>query len=156
MNLLIWALVKASQALVMHQSRDFSPQTSPLNIQNVRRDGPDPGDFSWIKKWAAIGDSFTAGIGSGSIYSQRKEDLACSRYGHSYPVLVDRALGPSVSTFQFLACSGDRSTHIYDQVDQLENDMDLVMLTAGGNDLCLVRITTPICHLKEVRDLTII
>lgn len=35
---------------------------SPL----LRRDDEDPADFSWVKRWAAVGDSYTAGIGAGN------------------------------------------------------------------------------------------
>jgi lysophospholipase L1-like esterase len=51
--------------------------------------------------------------------------------------LVNMALGSSVQDFQFEACSGDRTGGIYQQVDNIKNDLDLVMMTAGGNDLCL-------------------
>lgn len=106
----------------------------------VKRDG-NPADFSWIKRWAAVGDSFTAGIGSGTplgsaLYSQA--DWECSRYDRSYVEVLNRAFGPSVNDFQFVACSGDRTEEIYTQVQNLEGNLDLVIMTAGGNDLCLV------------------
>lgn len=124
----------------LHQhSHEDSTYSSPLLIvQNVRRDGPDPADFSWIKRWAAIGDSFTAGIGSGNLYTKERADWECSRYDHTYPVLTNAALGPTIQDFQYVACSGARSTQIQDQVTKLKGDLDMVMLTAGGNDLCLV------------------
>lgn len=105
------------------------------------RDGKDPADFGWIKRWAAIGDSYTAGIGSGrqlgGIFHNR-DDWYCSRYDEAYPVVVNKAFGSAVEKFQFEACSGDRSVQIYDQVKNLDDDLDLVIMTAGGNDLCLV------------------
>lgn len=40
------------------------------------------------------------------------------------------------------ACSGANSQDIAGQIDQLPNgQLDLVVMTAGGNDLCLVRVT---------------
>lgn len=112
-----------------------------LEPRIVQRAG-DPTDFSWIKRWAAVGDSFTAGIGSGSplgsfLYSQA--DWSCSRYDRSYPEVLNRAFGKSVEDFQFVACSGDRTEQIYTQVQNMDGDLDLVIMTAGGNDLCLVR-----------------
>lgn len=104
----------------------------------TQRGGPDPADFGWIKRWAAIGDSFTAGIGSGNLYTQKKEDYDCSRYDHTYPALANNAFGPAVQDFQYTACSGDRSVQIYDQISKMQGNVDLVMMTAGGNDLCLV------------------
>ena len=101
----------------------------------------DPQDFTWIRNWAAIGDSYTAGIGSGDLWSDREADYKCSRYDLSYPALLKHAIGPQVDDFQYLACSGDRTADIYKQASQLFYMQDLVVLTAGGNDLCLVRIS---------------
>ena len=61
----------------------------------------------------------------------------CSRYDYSWPQIVNEALGSSVKNFQFEACSGDRTDGIYNQVDALVSNLDVVMMTAGGNDLCL-------------------
>lgn len=104
-----------------------------------KRDG-NPADFGWIKKWAAVGDSFTAGIGAGSPLGSAlssRADWECSRYDRSYVKVLDRAFGET--GFQFVACSGDRTEDIYAQVQNLDGDLNLVMMTAGGNDLCLVR-----------------
>lgn len=115
-------------------------QSSSLLTIEARNDHqPDPGDFRWIHRWAAIGDSFTAGIGAGNLYSKDKEDWRCSRYDRSYPARLELAFGGGPSFFQYLACSGDRTEQIYEQVQKMEGDMDFVVLTAGGNDLCLVR-----------------
>lgn len=53
-------------------------------------------------------------------------------------MLVNYALGPAAKDFQYLACSGARSEGIYEQVNDMEGNLNLVMLTAGGNYLCLV------------------
>ena len=55
-------------------------------------------------------------------------------------MIVNRLLGSYVEDFQYAACSGDRAGQIYQQAKQIEGDLDLVMMTAGGNDLCLVRL----------------
>lgn len=124
-----------------NQSRNV--ESSPLLVKRATS----PTDMSWISRWAAIGDSFTAGIGSGSLYSQRKPDYECSRYDYSYPAILNRYFGPAVKDFQFVACSGDKSVDInnqvinmavYDQINYIKGNLDLVVLTAGGNDLCLV------------------
>lgn len=117
--------------------------TKPSPLLQPREDG-DPTDYSWVKSLAAIGDSFTAGIGAGNNlggFLNKKGDrdnYACSRYDLSYPMLVSRVIGPSVKEFQFPACSGDRSGKIFDQVNALKENIDMVVMTAGGNDLCLV------------------
>ena len=96
-------------------------------------------DFSWVRKWAAVGDSFTAGIGSGDgTFNDKQDSIDCSRYDYTYPTILNNIFGPSVSQFTYSACSGAITPEIYEQIQALENDMDLVVLTAGGNDLCLV------------------
>ncbi|PLB45404.1 SGNH hydrolase, partial [Aspergillus steynii IBT 23096] len=95
-------------------------------------------DFRWIKRWAALGDSFSAGIGAGNLYtSARGDDWKCSRYDRSYPARLEKVLGTGPNFFQYLACSGDRTEQIYSQALNMEADMDFVVLTGGGNDLCL-------------------
>ncbi|KXJ88348.1 SGNH hydrolase-type esterase domain-containing protein [Microdochium bolleyi] len=124
-------LVSVSSAL------DTSANTVPLLAE---REDKKPNDLTWVSNWAAIGDSFTAGIGSGNQLGSKvtlNEDWRCSRFDYSYVKIVDNALGPSVKNFQFEACSGDRTGDIYGQIDDLRSDLDLVMMTAGGNDLCL-------------------
>lgn len=123
-----------------------SPSSTSANEAAVfsRRDGDiNPSDFSWMKRWAAIGDSFTAGIGSGNqMGTVLTPDWYCSRYSYSYVKILNYAFGPSIQDFQFTACSGDRSTQVYEQATSLKGPLDLVMLTAGGNDLCLATIIT--------------
>lgn len=52
--------------------------------QRVTRDTDDPTDFGWIRKWAAIGDSFTSGIGSGTQMGKLlSADWKCSRYSYA-------------------------------------------------------------------------
>ncbi|KAL9621816.1 MAG: hypothetical protein Q9160_003789 [Pyrenula sp. 1 TL-2023] len=109
------------------------------NILLARQDNgdlPDPNDQSWIQKWAAIGDSYSAGIGAGS-----RTDRSCSRYNHSYPALInnDARMGQnSNQKFQFLSCSGALSTDVLKkQVPSLDSGLDAVMISAGGNDVGL-------------------
>jgi hypothetical protein len=102
------------------------------------KEAADPAGFSWGRSWATVGDSFTAGIGSGSVYSSRKEDTACSRYDKAWPVLVNKFLGLSVQRREWKACSGAVGMKVVDQINSLKPGLDLMMSTAGGNDLCLV------------------
>lgn len=117
--------------------------SSPLTFKRDQ----DPANFGWIKRWAAVGDSFTAGIGSGSPLGSaisNEADWKCSRYDRSYVQVLNRAFGPTVDNFQFVACSGDRTDDIYTQVQKMDGNLDLVIMTAGGNDLCLVSNFTTI------------
>ncbi|CAM1502567.1 Fc.00g073430.m01.CDS01 [Cosmosporella sp. VM-42] len=110
------------------------------NLKKLARRDDDPSDFSWVKKFAAIGDSFTAGIGAGNALGSRildDQSFECSRYDQTWPKRIWGEMPDGAEQFQYLACSGDRSTGIYKQIDDLDDDQDLVVLTAGGNDLCL-------------------
>ncbi|CAG8122912.1 unnamed protein product [Penicillium salamii] len=125
LNTLLSLFAFAGQGLANNELSDRDPAFDPL-------------DFSWVANWAAVGDSFTAGIGSGNVYSSRKEDKACSRYDYSYPSIMNQFFGSSVSNFTYLACSGDTSVDIAAQIARLSKGLDLAVMTAGGNDLCLV------------------
>lgn len=70
----------------------------------LRQDSIDLEDQSWVENWAAIGDSYAAGIGSGS-----RTHFSCSRYNLSYPALmnIDDRLGDNPNRrFTYWACSG--------------------------------------------------
>ncbi|KAM0350177.1 hypothetical protein ACHAPU_003342 [Fusarium lateritium] len=58
----------------------------------------------------------------------------------AYPMIINRILGSQADDFQYAACSGDRGGQVYEQAEKIDGDLDLVMLTAGGNDLCLAGI----------------
>ncbi len=92
-------------------------------------------NFMWVQRMGIVGDSYTAGIGAGKVL-ETKADWDCSRYDGSWAVQMARYFWhrPMV---QNLACSGDQTPDISEQIASLSGDMDLVVLTAGGNDLCL-------------------
>jgi lysophospholipase L1-like esterase len=94
-------------------------------------------DFSWVKNFAIVGDSYTAGIGAGSLI-----DYDCSRYDGSYAVMMSKQFAGLKNVYN-KACSGAKSPDILTQIQSLPGNLDLAVLTAGGNDLCLVR---PIFH----------
>jgi lysophospholipase L1-like esterase len=94
--------------------------------------------FPWIQKFASIGDSYSAGLGSGD-----RLDWSCSRYAYSYPNFLHTSLlGDDANrTHQFLACSGATSTEILEkQVPALADNLDLLTISAGGNDIGLTPI----------------
>lgn len=126
--------------------RNVSITTEPPggNELQLREDDgiDDPTVFTWVSRFAAIGDSYTAGIGSGSRLGSlfHFNDWWCSRYDLSYPMIIRNYLGSNVEDFQFLACTGDQTKQVYDQVKKLDDNIDLLTLTAGGNDLCLIDV----------------
>jgi lysophospholipase L1-like esterase len=105
-----------------------------------RQDDTDIWNFDWISKWAAIGDSYAAGIGAGKLI----DNEGCSRYDQSYPSQMesDDGLGDSLDrTFAFLACSGAVSNDVITkQLPKVEDGQDVITLSAGGNDVNLIRI----------------
>lgn len=136
-NITITSIVNGFAIKSHSYDRTVIEPKSPLSSRSIK----DAADFGWVKRWVAIGDSFTAGIGAGRPYSQSKSDRSCSRYDLAYPAVLNRLFGSVVQDSQYIACSGDRSVQIYEQAKALKGDLNLVVLTAGGNDLCLVNFS---------------
>ncbi|KAL1864953.1 hypothetical protein VTK73DRAFT_5582 [Phialemonium thermophilum] len=111
-------------------------------------------DLSYIRKLAALGDSYSAGIGAGNrlgslleIDSQGgkyiTQDVSYPRYDHSYPSLVsqDPAFGDTPPDFQYLSCSGAVTEDVLEkQLPKLEPNQQAILLSIGGNDAELVDI----------------
>ena len=116
---------------------------TPFDELERRQGASDPASFTWVRRFAAVGDSYSAGIGSGEQLGglfHNFNDWACSRYDLSYPMMMRQYVGASIESFQYPACTGDQTWQIYNQINSLQGNLDLVTLTAGGNDLCLVDI----------------
>ncbi|KAH9214784.1 SGNH hydrolase-type esterase domain-containing protein [Leptodontidium sp. 2 PMI_412] len=102
--------------------------------------GTDVTDLTFIRKWAAIGDSYAAGIGAGSKLS---DSGSCGRYDNSYPMMLQRydQMPDPAPTMEFLACSGATTPEVLSkQVSRLGTGYDLITLSTGGNDVGLVNI----------------
>ncbi|KAK3292954.1 SGNH hydrolase-type esterase domain-containing protein [Chaetomium fimeti] len=116
---------------------------TPRDALETRQGASDPASFTWVRRFAAIGDSYSAGIGSGEQLGglfHNFNDWTCSRYDLSYPMMMRQYVGASIESFQYPACTGDQTWQIFNQINSLQGNLDLVTLTAGGNDLCLVDI----------------
>lgn len=94
-----------------------------------------------VSRFAAIGDSYTAGIGAGG---PADNDTKCARGNFSYPSqmnLDERFGNPEQRQSQFLACSGAKIGGILDeQVPLLNDEQQVITMTAGGNDVGLADI----------------
>lgn len=91
----------------------------------------DADDLTFIKKWAAIGDSYAAGIGAGNNI-----DKSCARYDSAYPNLINNQLSEQRTDidFSFVACSGAKVPAITDQANSLSGGQQMITISAGGND----------------------
>ena len=93
-------------------------------------------DFSYVTGFAALGDSFSAGLGAGAPFDQ---DQFCARGTLAFPNIInqDERMGePAHRTFQFLACSGAKSKDVVEkQVPLMGNDQSLITMSIGGNDV---------------------
>jgi lysophospholipase L1-like esterase len=80
--------------------------------------------------YAALGDSFSSGVGTGSY----TVDGGCKRSVYAYPYLyTQRHPGTSLS---FLACSGAKTSDLLaTQIQAVTSSTTLVTMTIGGNDI---------------------
>src|SRR6478609_5036002 len=80
--------------------------------------------------YVALGDSYSAGVGSGSYTS---ESGSCSRSTKAYPYLWKTPHAPT--SFAFVACSGAKTGDVAaNQLGALSTSTTLVSITIGGND----------------------
>jgi lysophospholipase L1-like esterase len=78
--------------------------------------------------YAALGDSYSSGVGAGSYGSSG----SCYRSSKAYPQLWANA--HSGTSFTFLACSGARTGDVISQANSIPSSATLVTVTVGGND----------------------
>ncbi|MDX3096927.1 SGNH/GDSL hydrolase family protein [Streptomyces sp. ME19-03-3] len=80
--------------------------------------------------YAALGDSYSAGVGSGSYDSASG---SCYRSSKAFPRLWANAHSPS--GFSFTACSGATTSDVLNnQLAPLNSSTTLVSISIGGND----------------------
>jgi lysophospholipase L1-like esterase len=84
--------------------------------------------YAAAANYVALGDSYSSGVGAGG------ETGSCSRSPNAYPQLWANAHSPS--SFQFVACSGAKTTDVSaNQLSALSSATTLVSITIGGNDV---------------------
>ncbi|KAI3337449.1 SGNH hydrolase [Xylariaceae sp. AK1471] len=93
--------------------------------------------------FVAFGDSYSAGIGTG-VKGQEND---CRQGIHAHPELIAADLkasqgGQNTTAFQFLSCTGHRTTNVMvggeqSQIDAFNSSLptDFALLSIGGNDL---------------------
>src|SRR5436190_8715465 len=86
--------------------------------------------------YAAVGDSYSSGVGAGSYGSSG----SCYRSSKAYAQLWTNAhAGTSLS---FLACSGARTGDVINQANSIPAGTTLVTVTVGGNDAGFTDVIT--------------
>ncbi|MFF2318980.1 SGNH/GDSL hydrolase family protein [Arthrobacter sp. NPDC058097] len=87
-----------------------------------------PASADRFDSYVALGDSYAAGQGAGPYVD------ACLRSDHGYPALLDAAR--KIGLAGNAACSGATTAAVRAaQIPSLSKKVDLVTITAGGNDL---------------------
>jgi lysophospholipase L1-like esterase len=119
----IVALLNCASALTLHRPVNFAP-----------------------KSYAALGDSYSAGIGAGTFTkgSIDGRDNPCARTNGGYPFVLAKSLGLlgkesnsslTGSWTDFYACSGDELHSLDAQIKQMKDKkVDLITLSISGND----------------------
>jgi lysophospholipase L1-like esterase len=92
--------------------------------------------------YAALGDSYSSGVGAGSYGSSG----ACKRSSNAYPQLWANA--HAGTTLQFLACSGARTPDVLTQIGSISSSAKLVTVSVGGNDAGFTDVITT-CTLND-------
>lgn len=103
------------------------------------------GSFRDSKGFVALGDSYSAGIGTGLDGDYLASEGDCRRGQHGYPLLLHLDLNNATKTntsMQWLSCTGAQTKDILSgtalsQVDLLNASLplDFATLSVGGNDL---------------------
>lgn len=89
-----------------------------------------PASAATAIEYAALGDSYSSGVGTGDYYSNSG---SCDRSPESYAALWEAA--HSVSNFDFAACSGAKTTDVLNsQLGGLSASTNLITMNIGGND----------------------
>ncbi|OAR01499.1 hypothetical protein LLEC1_05006 [Akanthomyces lecanii] len=134
------ALVECATLSPSHHGiqRNYAMRSSPIW---TRDEDFDESDLSFITRMAAVGDSYSAGIGAGSHLGSildaldPQSDWACRRYDSAYPSLLntdDRLGDSSKRKFQFESCSGAVTKDILDkQIPRIDSNQQVILLSAG-------------------------
>ena len=79
-------------------------------------------------RYVALGDSYSSGMGGGG------EHGVCRRSPNAFPKQL--AKSPTIELVDFAACAGATTMDVrQNQLDALNDSIDLITLTIGGNDL---------------------
>lgn len=137
--LVLYALILSCWASSILQDGSPSQQVLGTGGQTNRQ----------ARGFVALGDSYSAGIGTGLDDKELPSEGDCRHGVHAYPELIHRDLNNATgqnTTFQWLSCTGAVTTDILSgdgakahegQVDLLNASLplDFATLSVGGNDM---------------------
>ncbi|RYO76464.1 hypothetical protein DL766_006402 [Monosporascus sp. MC13-8B] len=140
-------LLCAAAAATGHQPRG-SVSTGP-KAQNVLGGGESARAHRPVASsrartgFVALGDSYSAGIGTG--FEGKEDDCRLGLHAHPRLIASDLAAsqgGPNATSFQFLSCTGATTADLLSggeasQIDAFNTSLpaDFALLSLGGNDL---------------------
>lgn len=131
-------------------SRRSSLDAGKINQHVLAADSPShpsspPNSYRHALGFAALGDSYSAGIGTGLDGDYLTSEGDCRRGQHGYPLLLHKDLNKAThsnTTLQWLSCTGSRTTDLLStspasQISALNTSLPLAFatLSLGGNDL---------------------
>ncbi|GAA3844678.1 SGNH/GDSL hydrolase family protein [Saccharothrix violaceirubra] len=97
-----------------------------------------PAQAAAAENYVALGDSYSAGTGTGSYYG---DSGSCKRGQYAYPALWAATHAPA--SFKFVACSGAKTSDVLNnQIGALSATTSLVTVSVGGNDAGFVDVIT--------------
>lgn len=138
--LVLYALISSCQASSILQDGSLNQQVLGTTGYTNRQ----------ARGFVALGDSYSAGIGTGLDDKELPSEGDCRHGVHAYPELIHRDLNNATgqnTTFQWLSCTGAVTADILSgdggskaregQVDLLNASLplDFATLSVGGNDM---------------------
>lgn len=158
------ALVIAASATACSDSAPSRVVPTPSAPASQTSASPEPEPTSTLRvgtasdplRYAALGDSYSAGMGGGG------ESGRCLRSPHAYPRRI--AASRSIVLSRFVACSGATTSDVLkNQIDSLDPRIDVVTITIGGNDLRVSELPsacakgqTPACKAAVARSVSLL
>ncbi|KUI64576.1 Lipase 1 [Cytospora mali] len=124
---------------------NYAADQQVLNIDNADPPLSPQSNSRQARGFVSLGDSYSAGIGTGIDGKELTSEGDCRRGVHAYPQLIHHDLDNTThasASFQWLSCTGAVTTGLLSgqpdsQIDLLNTSLpvDFATLSIGGNDL---------------------
>ncbi len=128
-----------------------------MDYPRGRLAGQSPTSPQTQKTYVALGDSYSAGEGVEPFITP-SDTNGCHRSHAAYAKLLDESPGLNLELSAFVACSGATTASLQDgangepsQLNVLSQNVDVVTVTIGGNDIDFVGFATD-CAIYDCHD----